>query len=131
MFVDDLNRRADGANIRMVFKERHLPLETCRQGDVGVHPRDAAAARAGASGVKRRLEARVQRLAVHEDARIHRLFCRKQRGRAVGRSVVNDQKLEIRKGLGDNAANGLDDETLAVVDRHHDADERRGHLHTL
>jgi hypothetical protein len=51
--------------------------------------------------------------------------------RGIARAVIDDDELEILKGLGADAADRLVEKRLPVVDRHDDADRRRGHNPTM
>ena len=45
-------------------------------------------------------------------------------GRLIGRAIVDDDQLEVREGLGEDAVDGPSDELAAVEHRHQYRDHR-------
>ena len=67
---------------------------------------------------------------MHDQPRIAGLLSLQELRSTIRRTIVNDNAFEIAERLSENAPHGLDNEALAVVDRHHCADERSSH-HTV
>ena len=122
--VDDERPRADRDVLRMRVEEGELLREPMREHHVvGVEVGDERRARLAEAGIARRRHAAVRKRD-DADARIASRRTRRRRGRAIGRTVVEHEELELGEIAREHAAHRLGDESLAVVDGHDDGDAR-------
>ena len=105
---------------------RELPLEPIREGNiVSVEPRDVHAARLVEPAVEGRGEADLRVVPEHSQALVRDAF--HDLRRTVSRGVVDDEKLELRHGLSEEARYRRFDVRLAVVHGEKSGDKRRIH----
>ena len=104
----------------MSFHELNLLLQSIFQSNViGIHARDVLAASKCATPIQGANQTGMS-FVVNPYSVVAALVGIKFRSRAVSRSVVNDDELEITKVLIENALNGLGEKALAVEYAHHD-----------
>ena len=104
VLVDLEHARADDAD-RSLAQSRELALETVWQGDVvRVEPGEIAAASVLDRPVQRGGQAEPLRVRQDDETRV--VDRREHLGRGVGRGVVDDDELELRDGLVEDALDG-------------------------
>ncbi len=125
--IDADASRAQHTDLRIGIEEGDLPRESFGQGDVvAVHARDQRCLRLGDDSVEAGDQPGVF-LGNRPDSRIGSGESRDDRHRIVGRSVVHDQKLEVREALCTNAFNGMREIRGVVVHAHGNGNARFGH----
>ena len=123
--VDLARACAEQPDVRVGVEERALAPEPLRPGHVvGVEPCHERRARHGERAVEGGREPGA-RLARDPEAPI--LHAGEQRPRGVGRAVVDDDQLQVARGLREHARHRLPHPRRAVVDGHEDRDGGNAH----
>jgi hypothetical protein len=121
--VDQVVRPAEQHDVGVGPHERDLLLEAVGDADVvGVHPRDELAAGEPEALVERLGEAGV-RAADQADAVVDGGVLVEDRGRAVRRTVVDQDQLEVAERLREDAVERLREVALGIEDRHDHRDD--------
>jgi hypothetical protein len=125
VLVEVAHRTADNRNARLLLDALDLPLQSVGDGDVvRVEARDVTTLRDVEPAVQRRRQTGLLGIAHHVQAGIADLG--EQLRRRIGRSVVDDDQLEVGQRLSEHALHRLADEAGVVVDGHEHGDERHG-----
>jgi hypothetical protein len=121
--VDPARAARDERHVRVGVEKRDLALEALGRAQiVGVHARHITPARQLEAPVQRARDAEILVVLDAPDPVV--AVAGDQRSAAIGRPVVHDEQLEVRKGLGEHAVDRAGEVALRVPDRKHHADLR-------
>ena len=126
VLLDVEHAGADEAELHIRLQQREAAVEPVREGDVvGVHAGDVATSRFLEPAVQRPRQAKLLLVAQHAQPRV--VDAVEERGRVVGREVVDDEQLEVGDALAKDAVERSAEEALAVVDGDQHGDQWRRH----